>query len=156
MEKLKGFYRNNRVFVILMGIAMLCLTVIVVVVGVYFINQRSGNLYGNRLIGIEAVPITDQRLVQLQELFTDQDIVERSSTRIRGRIIYINVILNDGRAADAQEMAIESLDFFSEEELAFYDISFIFDKISEEETVFPIMGYKKSTNRLISWTNFSE
>jgi len=157
MAKLKGFYQNNRVFVILMGIAIICLMMILIVIGFYLMNQRGGNLYGNRLIGIEDVEISDNRLRELEGSIEEEEIVQRASSRIMGRIIYINVFLNDGRASDAQEMAIGILDFFDEDEIAFYDISFIFDRIGDEEyTVFPIMGYKSRTNRLISWTHFEE
>ena len=102
MEKLKGFYRNNRIFVILMGIATVCLIVIFVVLFMYFTGQRGGNLWGNRLTGIEAVPIADNRLREIETYLSELEIVNRASTRIIGRVIYINVFLNDGTGADAQ------------------------------------------------------
>jgi len=155
MNKLKGFYRNNRVFVILMGVATLCMILILVVLFFYLTGQRGGNLWGNRLQGIESFPIVDTRLREIEEVISEIEIVDRASVRIVGRIVYINVFLNDGRASDAQEIAMNSLEHFSEEELSFYDLHFAFAKTEdEEESEFPIMGSMKSTNRVIRWTNF--
>ena len=155
MGKLKGFYRNNRVFVILMGVATACLVLILVVLLMAFTGQRGGNLWGNRLVGIESFPIADSRLRQIETTLSEIEIVDRASLRIVGRIIYVNVFINDGRAADAQEIAINSLEHFSDEELSFYDIHFAFAKEGEvEDSEFPIMGSMKSSSRTIRWTNF--
>jgi len=140
-----------------MGIAAICLAIVLTILVIYFLNSSRGNLHGNRLNGIETVPISDNRLRELEALIEENEIVERASTRIMGRIIYINIFLNDGRPANGQEIAINSLEFFSEDELSFYDVSFIVDLLGDiDETVFPIMGYKNSNNRIISWTNFNE
>lgn len=155
MGKLKGFYRNNRVFVILMGIATVCLAIILVVLLITFTGQRGGNHWGNRLAGIENHPIADTRLREIETTLSEIEIVDRASLRIVGRIIYINVFLNDGRPSDAQEIAMDSLEFFSEDEQSFYDIHFAFAKVGEvEDSEFPIMGSLKSSNRTITWTNF--
>ena len=158
MGKLKGFYQNNRVFVILMGVATICLIIILVVLLIYFTGQRGGNLWGNRLTGIEAVQINDNRLREIETTLAESAIVERASLRIIGRIIFINVFLEDASPADAQELANDILEFFSEDELAFYDLHFAFTKDIEDldDSPFPIMGMLKSTNRVISWTHFVE
>ena len=157
MKKIKEFYKNNRVFVILMAVACFCLAIILVLVGYYFIDQTKGNFYGDRLNGIETVEINDAKISELEKAINENEIVQKTSIRILGKIIYINVYLKDGKASDAKNVAIKSLDLFSEDEKAFYDISYIFAKPDEKEnSIFPIMGYKKSDNTIIAWTHISE
>ncbi|MDD2505269.1 MAG: hypothetical protein PHF21_03215 [Bacilli bacterium] len=157
MKKLKGFYNNNRVFVILMGIVIFCLAIIAVSFIYVIISQNNGDLYGNRLNGIETVKITDDRLSKLHESILKDKQVEKVSSRIKGRIIYINIYVKEGKVKDASKIAIDSLDFFTEDEKAFYDISYsLLKNDDKEDASFSVMGYKKSDSTIISWTNFSE
>lgn len=158
MQKLKAFYKNNRVFVILMGISSLCLIVILSIVVIYFFDQTEGDAYGNRLNGIETVKLGDEKLKSIENMLLDQDKVATVNVHLIGRIVYINCYLSSGKSSDAKNIAIKVLDAFNEDEKAFYDLSFAFAKVDEEEnkTGFPMMGYKKSDNTIISWINLSE
>ena len=155
MKKLKGFYKNNRIYCILMGISILCISLIAVMFLLYFINQTKSDVYGNRLSGIENVEITKEHKDEIISFIDEQEIVEKSTINIKGKIIYINVYLKDGKVDDAQSLAIKILEKLTEDEKDFYDINYTFIKESEkgdEETSFPIMGYKKSDKTIISWT----
>ena len=156
MKKLKGFYKNNRIFVILMGIAIFCVAIIAVAFLYIVLSQNSGNLYGNRLNGIETVKVSKDRLTDLENTIKEDTKVDKVSSHIKGKIIYINIYLKEGKAEDAKNIAIKSLDFFNNDEKNFYDISFSVSKDDVEDVTFPVMGYKKSDNTIISWTNFSE
>lgn len=157
MKKFKKFYKNNRIFVILMGVALFCIAVIAIIFGYIILTQNKGNLYGNRLNGIETVKIEKNRLTELEDTIKENEKVEKVSSRIKGKLIYINIYLNDGKLDDAKNIAIKSLEFFTEDEKNFYDISYSINKTGEEEDVsFTVMGYKKSDNTIISWTNYSE
>lgn len=156
MSKLKGFYQNNRIFVILMGIASVCLVIILTIAVAYMVNQTSGDVYGNRLNGIETVPITDEKIKTLEDTIKVNETVEKVNVRLSGKIIYINCYITAGKASDAKNIAIKVLDIFTDDEKSFYDLAFTFSKVGEEDNAFPIMGYKKSDNTIISWTNIGE
>lgn len=156
MKKLKGFYKNNRIFVILMGIAIFCVAIIASAFLYIVLSQNSGELYGNRLNGIETVQISKDRLTTLENTIKEDTKVEKVSSRIQGKIIYINIYVKEGKVEDAKNIAIKSLDFFNNDEKSFYDIAFTLNKDDVEDVIFPILGYKKSDNTIISWTNFSE
>ena len=157
MNKIKSFYRNNRVFVILMTVASICLIAILAIVLTYLLGQNNGEVYGNRLNGIETVLIDDHKITTIENMIKEDEKVDKVKVKVIGRIIYINTYLTSGKGSDAKNIAIKSLDAFNDDEKPFYDISFIFDKPNDEEDkTFPIMGYKKSDNTIISWTNFSE
>jgi len=157
MAKLKGFYKTNRNFVIMMAVSGVCLVIIIILAGIYFFSQTRGDIYGNRLNGIEQVPLTNDRLKEMEKTLAKEEIVDSVSINLKGRIVYINVFLNSGTGKDAQDIAKKAVEEFSDDEQAFYDMNFSFEKEGrDEESIFPIMGYKKSDNSVISWTNFSE
>ena len=154
MKKLKKFYHNNRIYCILMIISIICIICIATAFALFFFNQTSGDAYGNRLNGIDSVTIVDSHKKEIVAFLEEQEIVEKATINIKGKIVYINVYLNKGKTADAQGIAIKTLDKFTEDEKNFYDINYTFVKEStdEEDTSFPIMGYKKSDKTIISWT----
>ena len=154
MKKLKGFYHNNRIYCILMGVSILCLLLIAVAFILYFVNQTNSDVYGNRLNGIESVAISKQHKEEIISFLEEQEIIEKATVNIKGKVIYINVYLNKGKVADAQSIAIKTLEKLTEDEKNFYDINYTFVKqtADSEDISFPIMGYKKSDKTIISWT----
>ena len=81
------------------------------------------------------------------------ELVEKASISVKGKIVYITVTLKDGKRQDAEGIAVKSLSGLTEDEKAFYDVSFAFTK--NEDEAFPILGYKKSDATIISWSKVS-
>lgn len=150
MNKLKRFYRNNRIYCILMGISVFCIALICVIAVMYFVNQTQKSNYGNRLNGIESVYISDEHKDEVIKEINDNGKISKVSINVKGKIIYINVYLEDGKPSDAQALAIKALGVFSDDEKDYYDINFSF--VKEGDSGFTIMGYKKSDATIISWT----
>lgn len=150
MSNIKKFYKNNRIYCILMGISIFCLAIIAVLCIIYFVDQTKNDKYGDRLNGIESVQITEDKTNEMVNSIKENELVDNASVSVKGKIIYITVSLKDGKITDAQSIAVKSLSSLSEDEKAFYDINFAFTK-NEDET-FPIMGYKKSDATIISWS----
>ncbi len=151
MKKLKGFYQNNRIYCILMAISIFCIALIIAAFVIYFISQTKTDVYGNRLDGIKNVEISANKTDEIKAFIKENEIVDDVTINIKGKIIYMTIKLKDGKKADAETIAIKSLEKLTEEEKDFYDINFIFEK--ENDEMFPIMGYKKSNATIISWTN---
>ena len=139
MNNIKKFYKNNRIYCILMGVSIFCLALIAV--------------HGDRLNGIESVQITDDHINEMVSEIEKNELVEKASISVKGKIVYITVTLKDGKRQDAEGIAVKSLSGLTEDEKAFYDVSFAFTK-NEDET-FPILGYKKSDATIISWSKVS-
>ena len=154
-KKLKSFYKNNRVYSILMIISIICIVAILVGVVLYFLGQTSKDKYGNRLEGIEKVEIKESKLNDIEKKITENELVKSTDAVIRGKLVYITITLNTGTHADTESIAQSSLDLFSEEEKAFYDIQYIVDNNDDKiEENFPVMGYIKAGNSVIKWTNY--
>ena len=153
MKKLKEFYHNNRIYCILMGISLFCLILVAIAFLLFFISQSKNDSYGTRLNGIENVEISKTHKDEVITFITEQEIVDKASINIKGKIIYLNIYLNSGKVDDAQSIAIKVLEHFTEDEKNYYDINYTFALTeADEDSPFPIMGYKKSDKTIISWT----
>ena len=108
-----------------------------------------------RLEGIESVEIKDKKLNEIEEKIKENELVKEVDIHIKGKLIYINITLNTGKHTDSESIAQTSLELFSEEEKAYYDIQYIVSNNDKEiEEKFPVMGYIKAGNSVIKWTNY--
>ena len=155
LKKFKEFYKRNRVYSILMIISLVCIVSILVGVIVYFIGQTSKDKYGNRLDGIENVQIKKDKISEIENKITENELVSSTNIDIRGKLIYIDIVLKTGKHTDSEAIAQASLELFTKEEKEFYDIQYIVENSDKEITEnFPVMGYIKAGNSVIKWTNY--
>lgn len=154
-KKLRDFYKRNRVYSILMIVSILCVIAIITGVIIYFLGQTSKDKYGNRLDNIEKIKISDKKESDIKKTILDNELVKSVDIDIRGKLIYIDIVLNTGKHSDSEALAMSILDLFSDEEKAFYDIQYIISNEDKEvEENFPVMGYIKKGNSVIKWTNY--
>ena len=155
LKKFKEFYKRNRVYSILMLISLVCIVSILVGVIVYFIGQTSKDKYGNRLDGIESVQIKKDKISEIENKITENELVSSTNIDIRGKLIYVDIVLKTGKHTDSEAIAQASLELFTKEEKKFYDIQYIVENSDKEITEnFPVMGYIKAGNSVIKWTNY--
>ncbi len=155
LKKFKEFYKRNRVYSILMLISLVCIVSILVGVIVYFIGQTSKDKYGNRLDGIESVQIKKDKISEIENKITENELVSSTNIDIRGKLIYVDIVLKTGKHTDSEAIAQASLELFTKEEKEFYDIQYIVENSDKEITEnFPVMGYIKAGNSVIKWTNY--
>lgn len=155
LKKFKEFYKRNRVYSILMLISLVCIVSILVGVIVYFIGQTSKDKYGNRLDGIESVQIKKDKISEIENKITENELVSSTNIDIRGKLIYVDILLKTGKHTDSEAIAQASLELFTKEEKEFYDIQYIVENSDKEITEnFPVMGYIKAGNSVIKWTNY--
>lgn len=153
---MKKFYKENRVFVILMGIALVCIAVIAAMMVWYIINSSTKNVYGNRLDGIDDVKIEEKKITDMESSLSENDLVQDVTINVHGKIVNFNIdFVNDASVDDAKNVAIKCFEFFEENYLNYYDIQFLFSKSASEESeeVFPIIGYSKRGATTITWSN---
>lgn len=156
MKGLKGFYKNNRVYVILMVVSIVCVLSILIGVIVYFARQSTENPYGDRLARIEDKEIKEDRLTELENVIKENEIVNNATVTVKGARINFLITLTEGVPNDAENIAVKLLEKLSEDEKNLYDLLFQFDSDSDsEDNVFPIEGYKKYTSSTITWTKYS-
>lgn len=165
-KKIKKLLKNKKfiIFLILLVVIIICM---ILLKGVFF--PSGGSNYGNRLDGIEKISFTKDDQENVTKFISDNEKVISSKMNIHGKIINIIYDVNkDVSEEDAKNIAVSSLEKFSDAVKGFYDIQFIITKTEEEaeqvETTdsdgksvtstikkFPIMGYKNSSNDSIVW-----
>ncbi len=153
---MKKFYKENRVFVILMGIALVCIAIIIGLFASYVVKSTTNDKYGNRLDGIKDVQITDERISEMESTILEKPKVQDVKIRLHGKIIYFTIDFeNEATIEEAQNVSISCLEFFEENYANYYDLQFLITKSKLEESVvnFPIIGYKKAGATTISWSN---
>ena len=151
IKKLKNFYKNNRIYSILMIISLFCLILMVSGVVIYFVNQTISSPYGNRLDGIKNHNI-DSSIEDLKKYYKDSKGVTNSNVRVQGRIIYIDVEMEKTTSNEAiQNLAVGCLEKIPDTEKTYYDIQFIFKR----EDLTPYLGSKSASKTVISWANYS-
>ena len=111
--------------------------------------------YGNRLDGINKVALKSSFIKDTESKLLSEEIVKKAEIIVTGKIVYISMGFNAPAAlVDAQSMAQKSLEYFSDEEKAFYDFNFTLreDKTEASEG-FLISGYKNSNGSGLVWNN---
>ena len=144
MRKVRKFFRKYKKIIILV---VIIIVLVLALLGIknFFFPSESGVLYGNRLAGREKVKISEDTKSKIKDALG-----ERSSSvkvRIAGRIVYIDVVVNDDVS---KELGDKSLEFFSDGEKSYYDIQILINNKANTEQ-FPIIGYKHHTKGGIAW-----
>lgn len=153
---MKKFYKENRVFVILMGVALVCIAIIVAIFAMYIINSSTTDKYGNRLDGIEDVKISSEKIGEMEEGVLAMAKVQDVSINVDGKTVKFIIDFDaDATIVERQNAAISCLDFFEENYLNFYDLQFMITKSTVEESSSDdiIFGARKSGASTITWSN---
>ena len=147
-EILKFIKKNSRLIV---GIVIVVFLVIIAIMAKnFFFPDDAEAYYGTRLEGIDKVKITDKKKEELKENFKDSS--KSVTVRLAGRIIYIDVKVNDDVSTDtARDLANKTLEKLSDEEKGYYDVQFLIGNDADKDH-FPIIGYKHHAKQAISWT----
>lgn len=150
-KKIRKFYKNNRIYCILMIISMFCILLMATCVIIYFANQLSTSNYGSRLEQMDDYKL-ENSLKDLEDFYKEQESVLDASTRLQGRIIYVQAHFAEGvKNEEIQNVATSSLEKLSEENRGFYDMQFIFTR----DNMNPYFGSKNANNTVITWSNFT-
>lgn len=150
-KKIRKFYKENRIYCILMLVSIFCFILMGSAVVIYFVHQATSNPYGDRLNEIEEHNASKE-IKELEKFYKENDKVEKVSVRLQGKIIYINVTVNDAMTNEKiQNLATTSLEKLTEDQLSYYDIQYIFNR----KSFAPYMGSKSSSRTIITWNNYS-
>lgn len=158
MKKIKRFYKEHRVFTILMAVVIVCVILIVTVLIQCFYVGNGSDKYGNRLDGIENYKIEDSRINDFEHNQANNDKVESVDVIITGKIIYITFKFTEKTdLVEAESIALKSLEEFSAEEQGFYDFNITLKKDATEKTDgFVISGAKNANGSGLKWNNNRE
>ena len=155
MKKIIKFFKEHRVFTILMAIVVVCIVLIVTVLINVFYMGNGTNKYGNRLEGIDKVQISESKQSDLENNIANNEKIKKVDIRVQGKVVYITMQVEPGVILEeAEGIALKSLDEFSDEEKAFYDFNFTLKQNSSENSDgFIISGAKNKNGTKLIWNN---
>lgn len=141
MKKLKKFWRENSVLLVLFLILIACLVAMSIVLVTYFVGDSSSK-YGDRLDGIKEHEFSDKDQKEIIAKLEEEELIEKASIRISGKTIYVTIsFATKTTLVEAQSKALASLDYFNENILGFYDLEYLIEaKSTTEQEGFQIMG----------------
>ena len=121
----------------------------------YFYFGNGGSKYGDRLDGIEAAIISDDKKSEVANSIKEGKNVKDATVTITGKIIYIRIAFEAGADLDtSKSIAVKSLEQFSEEEKTFYDVHFtLVSEKTDTNEGFTIMGAKNVNGTNLIWNN---
>lgn len=116
--------------------------------------NSSIDLYGNRLEGIEEVPIKTDTINNIKDLIMDTDKASSVDYYLNGRIVkFIIDVKKDIDLVDAKSMSDSIIEKLSDDQQSFYDIEvFITSKESKDSEIYPIIGSKHRDSLTFVWT----
>ena len=146
---LKWIKKNMGLFIVLL--LTIVLLIIILVIFLKMLVGNSSNKYGNRLEGINEVKIEADKYDEVENEIMDTELAEDVKIRLQGKIVYTTITLKSDTSVDAaKEIAVNTLDNYTEEELGLYDFSY-FLKWEGEESDTVISGNKHHDLETITW-----
>ena len=136
-------------------IIIACLGISAALLLKYFYYGNGGSKYGDRLDGIELITISDDKKNSVVEDIKKRKNVKDAKVEVSGKIIYIRIAFNAGADLDTSKaIAVKTLEQFSDEEKAFYDVHFtLVSEKNEASDGFTIMGSKNVNGTNLIWGN---
>lgn len=153
-KRIRNFYRRNRIYCILMLVSFICLVVLGTSLVLYFYNQAISDPYGTRTQSIDKYPVKDEikKAEEFLEGKKEKDGVLDYKVRVQGNIIYIDVTVDAKLLVeDMQNLGVESLENFTEEQLSYYDLQFTFVRDGYPAYT----GSKSAQNTVITWSVYN-
>ena len=148
---MKNFIKNNKVTVVAFIICVIFVILVFAVKLTFFPNEGTA-IYGDRLDGIEEVEITDKQQEDIIKSLEDKDEVKKVSCDIKGRTLNVLITVNDDVELDPAKALTSSItENLEEDQTSYYDIQVFISK-DNDDTRFPIIGYKHQNKDEFSWT----
>ena len=148
---MKNFIKNNKVTVVAFIICVIFVVLVFAIKLTFFPNEGTA-IYGDRLDGIEKVEITDKQQKDIIKSLEDKDEVKSADTDIKGRTLNVLITVNDDVELDPAKALTSSItENLEEDQTSYYDIQVFISK-DNDDTRFPIIGYKHQNKDGFSWT----
>ena len=142
-------------YYLLIGAFILIFLIILAILAKDMFFSSGGDVYGNRLEGIENYKVTEEIKNKVTEELKKDEKVNSATIRVQGKVIYVSIdYIKDVSLDNAKEIATKSLQNFTDEIKSFYDIQYMLtQKEVEESELFPTMGSKNVKATTIVWIN---
>lgn len=147
MKDILNFIKKKSTIILLIILALM-IAVILVFLGL-FLPKTEGSVFGNRLDGIEKVPISEDLKNDIINTIMSTDKADKATVTLTGKIIKVNInVKKDVSLQDAKGIYSSFKPKFTEEILGYYDIEIML--VHDDYAAF---GYLKAGRPSLKWTN---
>ena len=148
------FIKRHKFKLILLVIFLIVFAVaLYVLIGLLYPDNRK-NEYGNRLLGIEDVKISEQSITEIKDKIESNEFVNSTKYSLNGKLINFIIDVKADTDKNSSKGVVNSIiEVFSDEIKKFYDIQVIITEDKEESTSYPIFAYKHKSRDTFVWTN---
>ena len=144
------YLRNHLKLIIVLAIFVVIVLGAFIAYNMIFVNTSTK--YGSRLDGIENVRISDNTKNDIKKNIETLEITNSITIRLSGKTInVITIVKDDTEVGKAKEISGKITEKLSEEQKKYYDIQVLISK-KNDDSKFPIIGYKHHTKDYYSWT----
>lgn len=149
MKKIWNFILKNRLYILIVIIVALGVVVFLTFKS-FMYPENESSVYGDRLDGIEEVTITDTKKNEVISKIKEEKDITSVSIDIQGKIINITIkaTTEDNTLEVMEALGAKIIGYFSDKEVAFYDIQFF---IQNKDANYNLIGYKNKKNTDITW-----
>lgn len=150
---MKFFKKHKKEAICLIALLVILLILLTIFIIMWFGGSK--NKYGTRLEGIENVELSDSYLGDIESELKENSIVSSVSSNVQGKIVnFIIVVKDETSVKDAKKLSNIVKEGFTKEELEFYDLEiFVSTSSKQEDTKYPIIGYKHKNSEDFVWSN---
>lgn len=164
MKKIIKFYKEHRIFTILMSIVLVCLILIITVL-IQVFHSGNGDKYGTRLeeiskygsnlVDTKSNEILSSRKSDFENNMVNTKKVKKADIQVTGRIVYITLQFEETvDLEEAKNVALKSLESFSDDEKSYFDFEFTLKKnTSDKVEGFLISGAHNKNGSGLVWNN---
>lgn len=146
------FIKRNKNILITVLIILIVLAITGISLYVFLFSGYKNSKYGNRLDGIENVPISEKTIEEVNGIFKEVEGVTNSKYDLSGKICYFIVTVEKGTdPTKVEKVAPTILDKFSDEQKKFYDFQILIDDGQEESDKYPVIGSKSVNDEEFNW-----
>ena len=150
MKFLNFIKKHCFLFISLLIILIVLIVGIILMKNLFFSN--SGDVFGNRLDGIEDHVISDEILNKIKtELEVNEQINSVKNNIVGKRVDFIIDVKIDVDIITAKSFADKILEYFDDNIKSFYDIQVMITNEDSENLNYPIIGYKHKSKVGFSW-----
>ena len=148
---MKQFLEKNKVLIIVFIIIIVILVALFWLYSLVAPDYRK-SLYGNRLESIEKHKIKDDKINTIKKEVKSLDYVEKIDYNLKGKIMnFVIVVTKETSIQNSKKIGKDILEKLDANEKENYDIQ-VFLITKEENSSYPIIGYKHKTSDELVWT----
>ena len=148
-----NFIKRHKFKLILLFVFVVVFVVALIALMNLLYPDSRKNVYGNRLEGIEDVPIKTKILTEIKDKISASDFVLEVDDLLTGRLVKFTIyVKSDTNKEEAKKVVANITETFSQEIQEFYDIQVVIDEDKEDSTAYPIFAYKHKTSKDFIWT----